>query len=418
MTGRPGEVEIVVIGEELLSGATVDTNAAHIARELERIGIQVARKTTVGDAPTAISDVVAAALARTGAVITTGGLGPTKDDATKAAVAGVFGRELVFREELWGELRARYGQDVPVPETNRSQAEVPEAARVFPNPRGTAPGLALEDENRLCILLPGVPGEMRAILRDSVLPFLAGRAGGTGVRPFRRQLRTAGIAEAAIAESVGDRLDDLPLEVAYLPEIDGVDIRLTRRASVEDEAREALDEGERRLREILGVHIYGTGDDDLARVVGDLLRERGLRIVVAESCTAGLVAKRLTDWPGSSDYFWGGMVVYDDGAKTELLGVSERTLAEHGAVSEPVVRAMAEGACDRSGVVASIAVTGIAGPGGGTEEKPVGTVWIAARLKEHTVAKRRRYPGARDMVRARAAQGALVVLRRLLLSPE
>ncbi len=400
-----------------MSGATIDSNAATIARELEGIAVRVVRKTTVGDAPDGIADAVGSALERTGAAITTGGLGPTADDATKAAVAGVFGRQLRFRDDLWSALRERYeAAGLTIPERNRTQAETPDGAEVFPNPRGTAPGLALEDDRLgLCILLPGVPAEMEAILRESVLPFLAVRAGAGARRPFRRVLRTAGIAEAAIADRVGEALDDLPLDVAYLPEVDGVDIRLTCWAVEESEAREPLDVATTRLREILGIHIYTEGTRDLARVLGDLLRERGLTVVAAESCTAGLITERLTRWSGASDFLWGGMVVYANAAKAELLGVSPRTLDRDGAVSEAAVREMAEGACRRSGADVSMAVTGIAGPSGGTDEKPVGTVWLAVHVGDRTVAKRRHYAGARDMVRARAAQGALDLLRRTLL---
>jgi nicotinamide-nucleotide amidase len=409
-------IEIVAIGEELLSGATIDSNAALIAKQLEPLGLRIARKTTVGDVAEDIAGAVRAALDRTGAVITSGGLGPTVDDATKPAVAGVFGRRLEFRQDLWEALLERWAHRGKIPESNRTQAEVPEGGDVFPNPRGTAPGLAIDDDRLgLCILLPGPPGELAAVLTDSVAPYLAERVSGGARRPFRRQLRTAGIAESSLADKVGGRLDDLGLDVAYLPDVAGVDVRLTGWSADEAGTAGALEEGARRLHEILGVHVYCEGTKDLAEVVGDLLRERGLAVVVAESCTAGLIAKRLTEHPGSSDYFWGGWVVYHDGAKIELLGVSERTLGTHGAVSEETALEMVEGACARSGAGAAIAVTGIAGPDGGTDEKPVGTVWLAVRGGDLTVAKRRNYPGTRDMVRARAAQGGLDLLRRTLV---
>lgn len=412
-------IEIVTIGDELLSGATLDSNAATIARALEPLGLRVVRRTTVGDEAADIAEAVASALARTGAVITTGGLGPTNDDTTKAAVAGVFGRPLEFREDLWARLKERWARRGKIPETNRRQAEVPAGAEVFRNPRGTAPGLAVEDERLgLCVLLPGPPEEVEDLMQDAIVGFLAKRVSSKVTRPFRRQLRTTGIAESAMAERVGARLDDLSLDVAYLPEVDGVDIRLTGWARDEAEVTTRLDEAVRRLREILGLHIYAEGSADLVQVVGDLLREQALTVAVAESCTAGLIARRLTEFSGSSDFFWGGMIVYDDRAKIELLGVSEETLRRHGAVSEETVRQMAEGACRRSGSATAIAVTGIAGPTGGTEEKPVGTVWLAVRVKDRTVAMRRHYPGTRDMVRARAAQGGLDLLRRTLLQAE
>ncbi len=409
-------IEIVAIGDELLSGATIDTNAAYIARELESIGLRVVGKTTVGDDHEAIAAALRAALERTGAVITTGGLGPTKDDRTKHAVADTFARPLEFRDDLWEALERRWAPHGRIPETNRGQAEAPAGAQVFPNSRGTASGLALDDERLgLCIMLPGPPHELQVMLRESVLPYLAARVGPRPRLPFRRTLRTAGIAESAIAEKVGHRLDDLPLDVAYLPGVGNNDVRLTAWGHAEAEVGPSLDEGVRRLRQILGPHIFGEGRQDLAEVVGNLLRERGLRVAVAESCTGGLIAQRLTQHAGASDYFWGGLIAYDDRAKVELLGVSETTLQRHGAVSEEVAREMAVGACQRSGASASIAVTGIAGPSGGSEEKPVGTVWLAVKVGERIAAKRRHYPGARDLVRARAAEGGLDLLRRTML---
>jgi len=413
---RGAAIEIVAVGDELLSGATVDSNSARIAKELEPLGLRVTRKTIVRDVPDNIIDAVAAALERAGAVVTTGGLGPTRDDRTKSAVAEVFQRPLEFREDLWSALQQRWARRGKIPETNRSQAEVLAGAVVLPNPRGTAPGLLVEDEQLgVCIMLPGPPHEMQHILMESVVPYFASRVETSAKRPFRRYLRTAGIAESAIEEQVADGLEDLPLEVAYLPEIDGNDVRLTAWAGDESEVGEALDEGVRRLRGILGLHIYAEGATDLAEVVGDLLKERGMTIAIAESCTGGLIAKRLTERPGASEYFWGGMVVYDDRAKSELLGVSEKTLQQFGAVSRETALEMAEGIATRSTADAAIAITGIAGPTGGSDEKEVGTVWIAVRVRSRAVAKRCYYPGTRDIVRIRAAQGSLDLLRRTLL---
>jgi nicotinamide-nucleotide amidase len=415
MTQQLESIEIVAIGDELLSGATIDSNSARIARQLAPLGLRVVRKTVVGDVTAEITDAVQSALQRTRAVITTGGLGPTPDDVTKEGVAAVFGRQLEFREDLWQRLLERWAPRGRIPETNRKQAEVPADAEVFPNSRGTAPGLALEDEGKgLCILLPGPPDELAALLSASVVPFLADRVKAGARRPFRRFLRTAGIAESAIAEKVSKRLDDLDLDVAYLPEVDGNDIRLTGWAAAEEEIAPTLAEGVRRLRELLGSYIYAEGEADLAEVVGRLLRERSLKVAVAESCTAGLIAKRLTDFSGSSEYFCGGVVAYADRAKVDLLGVSPETIREHGAVSEETARELVDGACRRFGAGAGISVTGIAGPTGGTREKPVGTVWLAAKCKDVVVTQRRHYPGTRDVVRLRAAQGGLDLLRRTL----
>ena len=412
-------LEIVAIGDELLSGATIDSNASHIAQKLEPVGLRVVRKTTVGDSEPAIADVVLSALQRTGAVITTGGLGPTADDVTRAAVASVLGLELEFREELWDALLKRWKLRGKIPESNRVQAEVPRGGIVFPNPRGTAPGIALEDDELgVCILLPGPPHELKAIVEASVVPFLAERASSGARRPVRRYLRTAGIAESAIAERVANRLDDLPIDVAFLPEIDCNDIRLTAWAADESEVVDVLDVAVDRLRGILGPHIYAEGTVELAEVVGGLLRRRGMMATVAESCTAGLIAERLTEKAGSSEYFWGGAIVYADRAKVELLDVSEQTLREHGAVSEQAAREMALGAVRRSGTDVGIAITGIAGPGGGTDEKPVGTVWLAVVVGDEVVTRKVHLPGTRDMVRERAAQAALDLVRRTLMGTQ
>ncbi len=408
-------IEIVAIGEELLSGATIDTNAARIAETLEPAGIRVLRKSTVGDNHAAIVDAVRSSLDRAGAVITTGGLGPTRDDVTKKAVAEVFGRELIFQEAIWRALEERWKQMGRIPASNRTQADVPDGARVFPNPRGTAPGLALEGEQGVCILLPGVPGELEVILEASVVPFLEERAARSARRPFRRQLRTTGIAESALADKIDDALEDLDLDVAYLPNVDGVDVRLTCWATDAVRTEAPLNEGASRLREILGLHIYGEGKADLADVIGDLLKERGLTVAVAESCTGGLVGSRLVERGGASDFFWGGVIAYDNEAKKRLLGVSAEVLDRFGAVSEETVGEMAVGVQKLAASDCSVAVTGIAGPEGGTAEKPVGTVWIGVKVGEELVAKHRHYVGTRDMIRARAAQGALDLLRRVTL---
>ncbi|MGH7546333.1 MAG: CinA family nicotinamide mononucleotide deamidase-related protein, partial [Gemmatimonadota bacterium] len=330
----PRPLELVTIGDELLAGATVDSNSAAIGRAVETVGWWVARRATVGDDAGAIAGAVRDALERCGAVLCTGGLGPTRDDVTKTAVARVFGRALRFDGALWSALEERWARiGGRIPQANRSQAEVPEGAELFPNPRGTAPGLALEDERgRFCVLLPGVPSEMQGILETSVLAWLAPRGGP--VRAYRRLVRTTGIAESAVADRLAPQLDRFrDLEVAFLPDPIGVDLRWTAWSESAEEARARLDRAEEVVRERLGDHVYATGERDLAEVVGALLRERGLRLAVAESCTGGLVGARLTAIPGSSETFWGGVLAYDNAAKVTLLGVAPETIERHGAVS-------------------------------------------------------------------------------------
>lgn len=418
-SGGARPLEIVTIGDELLCGLTVDSNSAALGRAVETAGWRVVRRSTVGDDAAAIADAVGSALARTGAVICTGGLGPTRDDVTKTAVARAFGRPLRFDEALWSELASRWSRmGGRIPESNRSQAQVPEGAEVFPNPRGTAPGLALEDDDgRFCVLLPGVPSEMRGILEASLLPWLARRGGR--VRAHRRLLRTTGIAESAIADRVADHLDRVPnLAIAYLPDPTGVDLRLTVWSEAEAEARRVLDEAEAALRSLLDPHVFAVGERELAEVVGEMLRARRWRLAVAESCTGGLLGERITAIPGASDYFWGGALAYDDEAKVRLLGVPRETIEAHGAVSREAAAAMAAGVRARAGVEVGAAITGVAGPAGGTAEKPVGTVWLAVSTATAERAVHRLLPGDRAQVRLRAAHAALDLVRRVLLDAQ
>ena len=408
------KLEVVTIGTELLLGLTPDTNAAELGRALAAAGIEVVRHSTVGDRPEAIRAAVAEALDRTGFVITTGGLGPMRDDITKRVVAELCEKPLRLNEEVLRSLEERFRRlGRPMAATNRTQAEVPEGATVLPNPRGTAPGLWVEERGRVVVMLPGVPSEMRGLLTEEVLPRLAARASGMVVRS--RTVRTTGIAESALAERVGAIEDDIaPLTLAYLPSVEGVDLRVTAWTIPEAEAERRLAATVAMLRERAAEHCYGEDGTDLAGVVLQQLRSRKTRLAVAESCTGGLLGGRITAIPGSSEVFAGGIVAYDDAVKRGMLDVSAALLKPHGAVSEEVVRAMVAGALRRFGVAAGLAVTGIAGPSGGTPEKPVGTVWLAAAFGQETRALKRIFPGDRAEIRARAAQAALDLLRRLI----
>ena len=414
------KLEVITIGTELLLGHALDTNAIDLGTTLAAAGIEVTRRTSVADRPAAVADAVRGALERTGAVLTTGGLGPTKDDLTKQAVAGLFGRPLVLHEAVLRHIEERFRRfGRTMTPSNRIQAELPQGAVALSNPRGTAPGIWLEDGERLVIMLPGVPVEMRGLLAEEVLPRLMARMARAGeeTRVVRsRTVRLTGMPESAVGEKVGPLEDGLaPLTVAYLPSIPGVDLRLTAWDLPPAEADRRLGEAVDRLRREFGIRCYGLDTDDLAGVVLDLLRARGLRLAVAESCTGGMLGERLTAIPGSSDVFVGGVIAYADDVKVALLDVPRATLQTHGAVSEATVRAMAEGACVRFGVECAMAVTGIAGPAGGTPEKPVGTVWLAARHGGETRALGRKFLGERDEIRARSAQAALDLLRHALL---
>jgi len=412
------KLEILTIGTELLLGHTVDTNAAELGRALAAAGAEITRRTTVADRPEAIRAGLAEALDRAGFVITTGGLGPTRDDMTKTVVADLFGKRLVLDERLLAGLEARFQQlGRPMPALNRTQAEVPEGATVLPNPRGTAPGLWVEDAlGRVVVLLPGVPREMRGLLVEEVLPRLVARHAGEPRVVLSRTVRTTGIAESALAERVGPIEPEIaPLTLAYLPSVEGVDLRVTAWGLGARDAAARLAAVVERLRAAAGEHGYGEDGTDLAGVVLDALRAGRHRLGVAESCTGGMVAERVTNIAGASATFIGGVVAYADVVKTAALKVPIETLEAHGAVSEETVRAMAEGAQRLFSADCTIAVTGIAGPGGGTPDKPVGTVWLAARVHTATRVVKRVFPGDRNEVRHRAAQAALDLLRRLLV---
>ncbi|MDQ8162799.1 MAG: competence/damage-inducible protein A [Gemmatimonadota bacterium] len=409
-------IEIVTIGDELLLGFTIDTNAAHLARELAALGVRIVRRATCGDDADAIAAAVREALERTGAVITTGGLGPTADDMTKPAIGSIFGRGMVLDPDILVALEARwlkrFGHELPA--SNRQQAMVPERATILANRHGSAPGIWLEDDRqRWVAMLPGVPREMRGMLADTLIPQLRERlpVGGSVVRS--KTLRTANIAESALADKLGDLARGVDgLSLAYLPGNDGVDLRLTSHGRPARDTEQRLTAAAQRVREKVGRFIYGEGDDDLAALMLAECAARNATIAVAESCTGGLLGMRLTAVPGSSRVVQGGTIAYANAVKVRELGVAQSDLDAHGAVSEPVARAMATGARLRFGTTIGIGITGIAGPDGGTPEKPVGTVWVAVDMDGEVHAVRAVLPGDRSEIRYRAAQLALDRLRR------
>ncbi len=415
---------VVAVGNELLSGRSVDTNTTFLGRALAGLGAPVGRGLTVPDEPEAIRGAVSDALGQADVVVVTGGLGPTEDDRTREAVAGLLGRPLRTDEAYLHGLQERFraaglGE---LPATNRSQADVPEGATVLPNPHGTAPGLLMEtDEGRLVALLPGIPREMEAIVRESLLAELRARLGARLTPVLHRTLRTTGLAESELAQRAEHVLpeDRGGVEVAFLPHTTGVDVRLTARVGGpetggEEAALARLERIEGALRPVVEGHRYTTGEEDLVEIVGDLLRRSGRTLSVAESCTGGMLGSRLTRYAGASDFFVGGVIAYDDRPKRELLGVPEELILAEGAVSEAVAREMALGAADRLGSDCAVSITGIAGPGGGSEEKPVGTVCFAAVVDGEASVERRVFPGRREDVRERSAQAALELLRRRL----
>lgn len=413
---------IVSVGNELLYGETVDTNAAWLGRALSGWGIDVARRFTVGDVEDDIDHALALALDAADLVILTGGLGPTPDDLTKSVVARHFDRALVVDEEVREELRRHFrsaGYD-DVPELSRGQAEIPEGATALANPSGTAPGILLEDDGKRIVLLPGVPRELKDIVSGDLRPVLADLSSGGGDPTHHRVVHTTGLAETSLAERLEPRLEELPDEVtggidlAYLPDLLGVDLRFTIHGGSTEDADERFDRLLRELDQVLGPWRFEAESGDVAEAVVCELRERGWTLAVAESCTGGLVGKRMTDHAGSSDVFVGGVIAYSNPVKIEEAGVSSADLASQGAVSEAVARQLAARIAERLGTETGIGLTGIAGPGGGSDEKPVGTVWIATSVQGEVEAKRHGFSGDRSAVRERAAQAALAGLYRRL----
>ena len=415
-------VELVTIGDELLLGFTIDTNGAFIDQRLAEQGIAIARRTAVGDTLTAIAAAVREALDRTGAVITTGGLGPTADDLSRDAVAEVFGRDLQvdqthldWMRERW---KKRFGREMP--ESNRRQAMIPTGARKLENKHGSAPGVFIEDERgRFVVMLPGVPRELRGMTEDTLVPLLRARGvGGGGDVITSLTLRTTGVAESLLADLL-DRNVVLSeakdaMSLAYLPGVDGVDLRVTVRGHEAVEATQVLQKAAAAIRSSIGESIYGEQGEDLAAILLEICRKKRLTIAVAESCTGGLLGARLTAIPGSSDVFVGGVIAYADAVKVRELGVSQRSLEAYGAVSEEVVREMAIGAQKSFGVDVALAITGVAGPGGGSAEKPVGLVWVCAAVGARVEPRKIQSWGDRQEIRYRAAQAAMDLARRSL----
>jgi len=409
---------ILAIGSEMLTPFRVDTNSLFITERLNAIGCDVRLKAVVADDVAELARVIEAALTWADVIVVTGGLGPTEDDVTRDAVARALGTPLEVDEMIVDRLRDRFARrGMTMPEINKRQAMVQRGATVLPNANGTAPGLWLEHGRTMIVLLPGPPREMKPMLDSVIGDRLAPRAGGRGL--FRRVLKIAGRAESDVdaqAQPVYGKWASqaLPITTTILAVIGQIELHLTAAAASEADAGPVLDAAVRELETVLGPSIFSVDGRNLEAVVGDLLREHQLTIAVAESCTGGLLASRLTDVPGSSDYVERGVVCYSNRAKIELVGVPEAMIREHGAVSEPVAKAMAEGIRARSSANVGIGVTGIAGPGGGTPEKPVGTVSVAVVGDEETRVRTFQFIGGRDMVKFQATQSALNMTRLMI----
>ena len=412
---------ILAVGSELLTPLRIDTNSLHITERLNTLGIDVVFKAVIGDSRDELSHAVRETIGRVDLLVLSGGLGPTDDDVTREAVADVLARPMREDPAITERIRQRFeSRGWTMPEINRRQAMVPEGAEVLANPNGTAPGLWIEHERGLVVLLPGPPRELQPMLSDVIDRRLRARCGTTTLR--RRLIRITGRTESHTDEALRHLYlewnEAVPsISATILAALGQIELHLSGRSDAGDTIEAALDRAVAQVQRVLGLDAYSTDGRSLEEVVGDLLAARGLWIAAAESCTGGLITSRLTDVPGSSRYVDRSVVTYSDASKTALLGVPKDLIAVHGAVSEAVAEAMADGVRRSAGVDVGIGVTGIAGPGGGTAEKPVGMVCIAAVIQDARRVRTARFIGGREQVKFQASQAALDMVRRMLLEP-
>jgi nicotinamide-nucleotide amidase len=408
---------ILAVGSELLGTNRVDSNSLAMTAVLERFGVELIQKTVVGDSIPEIASTLKYFLPRVNLILISGGLGPTEDDLTREAVADALGREISRDETLLGALRERFADyGIEMPTVNEKQADVIAGARVLENPNGTAPGLGLRENDCTLFLFPGVPSELEWMISMAVEPWLVEKTSGEVVET--RILKVACIGESSLEERILPAYDEFGRHgISVLSSPGDIEIRMIARGSKEERSGR-LDRLSERIRQLAGTAVYGEGAEvSLESVVGGQLISAGMTVATAESCTGGLVAERLTRVPGSSVYFLGSVVAYENSVKTDLLGVRLETIEECGAVSQTVVEEMASGIIERLDADFGVAISGIAGPGGGTAEKPIGTVYIGIAQKgEKTLLRQLRLPGDRGKIRWLASQWALELLRKRLIS--
>jgi nicotinamide-nucleotide amidase len=409
------KAEILAVGTEILLGDIVNTNSHYISKRLADLGISVYYQTVVGDNEGRLYDAYKLAFERADIVIATGGLGPTKDDLTKEIGAKYFDKELVLHEESLDYIKNFFDRlNRPMSEGNRKQAIFPKGSIILTNPNGTAPGCIIEENNKILIMMPGPPKEMAPMFEDSVVPYLQKFSDGVLVS---KVLRVLGLGESAMAERVNDIIDNNtnPTVAPYAKDNEAI-LRITAKGKTTEEAKELILPIEQEIRNRIGDDIYAEGETTIDAVVGEMLVNRNLTIATAESCTGGLLAGTLINYPGISSVFMEGAITYSNEAKMKRLGVKEDTLEKYGAVSEETAREMAIGIARAACTDIGVSVTGVAGPDGGTEEKPVGLVYIGLYIKGEVKVKRLRMFGDRQKVRNRTVVSTLDWLRRELLS--
>lgn len=406
--------ELITIGDEVMTGHTVDTNAAFLARTLTDAGHEIRFRTSVGDTVDLMVDAFKLAMSRAELIVTTGGLGPTDDDLTKRAIARQFKRNLIFHDDILRQIEQRFAaRGMTMGKLNQNQALLPQGATLLPNRIGSAVGIVIEEEQKLFVSLPGVPREMEILLQEELMPFLAKRK-GTGTTAIRK-LRTIGIAESHLAELIAPHYKaEAGVRLAYLPSYSGVDLRLVATAPTAVDSAEKINRIVDKLRPVIAPYLFGVDSETIEQAVGALLKGRSATLSVAESCSGGQLGMAITSVAGSSDWFVGGIVSYDNRIKIEQLGVPAELITQHGAVSEEVACAMAAGVRARFGTTHALSITGIAGPDGGTDEKPVGTVWIGLSDPSGTSASLSRFGSDRQVNRTRSVYAALNLLRKRL----
>jgi nicotinamide-nucleotide amidase len=407
--------EILTIGDELLRGARLDTNSAFLARKLDEIGIEVRYKSTAADDMDRLEEAISLALRRADIIITTGGLGPTDDDITKKAICKVFKRNLIFHENVLADLEKRFtARGMKMPSINQNQALLPQGAGFLANRTGSALGIVIDEHGKYFCSLPGVPTEMETMTVEELVPHLRQRSGDRVM--VRHLIRTIGVPESALAEKFRTGLK-LPegVSLAYLPSYGKVDLAIKGTGAIHEEVQTAVDQTAATIRALAGDAVFTEDDRELEAVIGDLLVEAGLTLATAESCTGGLLGGRITRAPGSSRYFLGGVVAYANEVKTGTLRVPKETLDAAGAVSAETAEAMAVGVRHLTGASIGVAVTGVAGPDGGTADKPVGTVFVGLATDKAVTSKKYLMGGDREIVRERTVLSALDMVRRALL---
>ncbi len=407
--------EIIAIGSELLTPTKTDTNSLWLTEKLNEIGIEVKLKTIVGDDEMRLEETIRDAVSRSHIVITTGGLGPTEDDITRKVSAKALDKKLIFKENLFEDLRTRfrsYGYEMP--EKNKSQAYIIEDSKILPNPNGSAVGMMSDLDGKFLVVLPGPPRELKPMFEMHVLPKLKESAGEIFVR--RRSLRVSGMGESSLDELIAPIYTQYKNpQTATLFNKTEIEIQLTAQGKTSSEADKLNEEVANKIADKLGIAVFALNGEKMEEVIGRLLTDRGKTLSVAESCTGGLIGERLTNVAGASKYFIEGVVAYHNDAKVRTLNISPELIEKHGAVSKEVAEAMAKGMRERAATDYAVSITGIAGPDGGTDEKPVGTVFVGYADKEQTKSLRLKLPGDRNLIRWRSSQAALDYLRRKIM---